>query len=223
MRLFNVSSLSDADFLQILAFLSGGGVMGFPTDTAYGLGADPFNDAAVSRIFEIKGRPETKPILLLVDSLEMVERIASWTPAAKTLAAEFWPGPLTLILPALRGVPDIVTAGTGTIGVRLAAAPFARRVMRHTGKPMTATSANRSGLPAPVTAEGVAAQLEDRLELLVDGGHLPASGGSTIVDVAGGKPRVVRQGPVSAASIAECLHIPLDAAGGGSAPGGSLR
>src|SRR4030095_16095239 len=116
MQLFEASALSDGAFDQILSFLRAGGVIGFPTETAYGLGADPFNQRAVQRIFEIKGRPEGKPILLLVDSLEMASTVCHLSDTARSLAAKFWPGPLTMILPARENVPSIVTAGTGNVG-----------------------------------------------------------------------------------------------------------
>src|SRR5215471_8325716 len=124
MQLFDAGSLSDGALEQILSFLRAGGVIAFPTDTAYGLGADPFNENAVRRIFEIKGRPEAKPILLLVNSLEMASRVATFSESARTLADRFWPGPLTMILPAREIVPALVTAGTATVGVRWGDAPF---------------------------------------------------------------------------------------------------
>src|SRR6185436_272246 len=125
MQLFDAATLSNAAFEEILSFLRAGGVIGFPTDTAYGLGADPFNETAVRRIFEIKGRAEDKPILLLVDSVEMARSVASVPDKALALAERFWPGPLTMVLPALPNVPSLVTAGTGTIGIRWPDAGFA--------------------------------------------------------------------------------------------------
>jgi L-threonylcarbamoyladenylate synthase len=118
MQLFDAGTLSDGALEQILSFLREGGVIAFPTDTSYGLGADPFNDAAVRQIFAIKGRPETKPILLLVNSMEMAGRVAALSDRATALAERFWPGPLTMILPARESVPSVVTAGTGTVGIR---------------------------------------------------------------------------------------------------------
>jgi L-threonylcarbamoyladenylate synthase len=196
MRVIEEASLSDVDCLEILSFLRAGGVMGFPTDTAYGLGANPFDSAAVRRIFEIKGRREDKPILLLVDSMAMAESIAVLTTEARDLCARFWPGPLTVIVPARTHVPDSVTAGSGNIGLRWGRARFAQRMMKLAGFPLTATSANRSGEPAAVTAAEVRDQLGGLLELLIDGGELPARGGSTILDLTGARPRVVRTGPI---------------------------
>ena len=112
MQLFDAASLSDRALGQILSFLGGGGVIAFPTDTAYGLGADPFNEGAVRRIFEMKGRAETKPILVLVDSIAMANSIAILSDTALTLAERFWPGPLTMILPARASVSAMLTAGS---------------------------------------------------------------------------------------------------------------
>src|SRR5262252_1418492 len=159
MQLFDAASLSDGALRQILSFLRAGGVIAFPTDTAYGLGADPFNETAVRRIFEIKGRPDNKPILLLVNSIAMAQSVAHVSERALALAERFWPGPLTMILPARETVPTSVTAGTGTIGVRWGNAPFANRLLDSLGQPITATSANRTGMPTAVTAAEVRDQL----------------------------------------------------------------
>ncbi|HEX5000162.1 MAG TPA: L-threonylcarbamoyladenylate synthase [Terriglobia bacterium] len=197
MQIFSAQDLRDPEFDQILSFLRNGGVIGYPTDTAYGLGADPFNDAAVREIFRIKGRPETKPILLVVDSLEMAGRVARVSDEVRRLAEEFWPGPLTLVLPALESVSPLITAGTGTVGVRWPDAPMALRLIHGLDRPLTATSANRSGLPAAVTAGEVESQLAGWLDLLVDGGSLPARGGSTLLDMTTSPAVLLREGPVS--------------------------
>ena len=205
MQVFEVASLTDAGFTQILSFLREGGVIGFPTDTAYGLGADASNESAVRKIFEIKGRPETKPILLVVDSSAMAERMAELPDAAHVLAAKLWPGPLTLVLPARAHVSTVLTAGTGGIGVRWPEAPFATRLANALGRPVTATSANRSGMPAAVTAAEVQTQLEGQLEMIVDGGTLPVRGGSTLLDLTQDPPALLREGPVTYDAIKEIL------------------
>src|SRR4029450_7313976 len=152
MQVFSAASLTDRDFEQILSFLRAGGVIGFPTDTSYGLGADPFSERAIRRIFEIKGRPEGKPILLLVNSVAMATRIAHLSDTAQTLAQRFWPGPLTMIVPARDFLPSLLTAGTGTVGLLWPASNFAQRLIAGFDRPVTATSANRSGMPSAVTA-----------------------------------------------------------------------
>jgi L-threonylcarbamoyladenylate synthase len=206
MQLLDVASLEHEDFEKILSFLRKGGVIAFPTDTAYGLGADPFNESAVREIFEIKRRPETKPILLLVNSIPMAETVAKLPPQALTLAARFWPGPLTMILPAAATVPDLLTAGTGSIGVRLPQSPFAQRLLAALGHPITATSANLTGNPAAVTVGELVDQLGSRLKIVIDGGTLPVAGGSTIVDLTGRTPVVLRPGPVAYADLSETLR-----------------
>src|SRR5262245_20416780 len=206
MQLFEATALSDGAFEQILSFLRAGGVIGFPTDTAYGLAADPFNESAIRRIFEIKGRPETKPILLLVDSLSMLQGLAEVSEVALTLPKHFWPAPLTMILPALGNVPRLLTAGTSGIGVRWPAAVFAISLIQLYGKPITATSANRTGMPAAVTAEEVSAQLKGDLEMLVDGRRLPARGGSTVLDLTHASPLLLRDGPISFETLNEVLQ-----------------
>jgi L-threonylcarbamoyladenylate synthase len=206
MQLFDAATLSNAAFEEILSFLRAGGVIGFPTDTAYGLGADPFSESAVRRIFEIKGRAEDKPILLLVNSIEMAQSIATLSDAALAVAARFWPGPLTMILPARPNVLSIVTAGTGTVGVRWGGAAFAGSLISAWDQPITATSANRSGMESAVTAAEVQLQLQDRLAMLVDGGSLPVRGGSTLLDLTQTPPKVLRRGPVSEAELEALLR-----------------
>lgn len=212
MQTFDAANLSDRDFDQILSFLRAGGVIGFPTDTSYGLGADPFQESAARRIFEIKGRPDAKPILVLVDSMTMLKQIADCSTmfeTTKLLANRFWPGPLTLILPVRNSdsgnVSRLVTADTGTIGVRWPLAPFANRLVRAFGKPITATSANKSGQPSTASADEVRAQLGMDLEMLIDGGVLSSPLGSTIVDLTQQRPTLVREGPVSRKALEEAL------------------
>jgi L-threonylcarbamoyladenylate synthase len=205
MQLFDAATLSNGAFEEILTFLRAGGVIAFPTDTSYGLGADPFNESGVRRIFEIKGRPEDKPVLLLVNSVEMARSVAFVSDKALAVAERFWPGSLTLILPARPNVPSLVTAGTGTIGIRWARAPFAERLLAALDRPVTATSANRSGMGAAITAEEVRTQLEEHLDILIDGGSLPARGGSTLLDLTETPAKVLREGPVSAAALYDAL------------------
>lgn len=212
MQTYDAANLSAGEFEQILSFLRAGGVIGFPTDTAYGLGADPFQESAARRIFEIKGRPDAKPILVLVDSMTMLNQIVDYSGVSditERLASRFWPGPLTLILPvrksASENVSRLVTAGTGTIGVRWPQAPFAMRLVRTFGKPITATSANKSGQPSTASADEVRAQLGADLEMLIDGGVLANPQGSTLVDLTQKRPAILREGPVSRKALEEAL------------------
>lgn len=182
-----------------------GRVAAIPTDTVYGLAADPFQPRAVAEVFSLKRRPETLPLLLLIDSARQLDGVVAERPELfERLAAAFWPGPLTMILPAAERVPEAVTAGSGTIAVRLPAAEIPRRLARLAG-PITGTSANRSGRPAALTAAEVKQQLGSRVglveqPLIIDGGRSRTLRPSTIVDLTGA-PRVVRQGAVPAGRL----------------------
>jgi L-threonylcarbamoyladenylate synthase len=178
------------------AVLKRGGVVAFPTETYYGLGAAALDRAAVRRIFELKGRPETKPVLLLVDSIAMAETVGEVGVRARTLMARHWPGPLTLVLRARPGVPEEVTAGTGTVGVRLSPHAVACGVVGALGAPVTAPSANPSGLEPAPTASAVLAYFRDALDLVLDGGTTVGGEPSTVLDTTVEPPRVLRQGAV---------------------------
>lgn len=174
-----------------------GGLVAFPTETFYGLGADALSASAVSRVFQAKGRPDDKPLLVLVDAVEMVDAVAASVPAsARRLMARHWPGPLTLVLPARPGLPSSLTAGTGTIGVRLPGHGLARALVSRVGSPVTAPSANPHGAPSPRTAAEVAAALRAAVDLILDGGPTPGGLPSTLVDVTGPRPRILRPGVV---------------------------
>jgi L-threonylcarbamoyladenylate synthase len=203
---FRAEGLQDNAYAEIVALLRSGGIIGFPTDTAYGIGADPFNEASVERIFKIKGRLDTKPILLVVNSIEMAESVSRPPEPFYSLARKFWPGPLTAVMPAASCLPAVLTAGSNTIGIRWPAAVFAEAVLQRFGKPLTATSANRSGMPSPVTAEEVEEQLGDMLDAVIDGGTLPARGGSTLLDLTTDPPVILREGPISFESLSDFFN-----------------
>jgi len=179
------------------AVLRAGGLVAFPTETFYGLGASALQAAAVRRVFEVKGRPEGKPVLVLVDSVAMVDAVAlEVSPRARALMLAHWPGALTLVLRARPDLPGEITAGSGTVGVRLSAHPLARALVSALGEPVTAPSANLSGRPAPTTAVDVLAQFRDRIELVLDGGATAGGEPSTVLDVTVDPPRVIRAGAV---------------------------
>jgi L-threonylcarbamoyladenylate synthase len=180
------------------AILRGGGLVAFPTESFYGLGAGALQPRALSRIFEVKGRPDGKPLLVLVDSVAMVEALVSEIPpGARELMSRHWPGPLTLVLKAAAHVPDRLTAGTGTVGVRMPGHPIALALVRAAGLAVTAPSANPSGAPPPTTAEAVRRYFGDALDLILDGGPTPGGAASTVADCTMWPPRVLRPGPVS--------------------------
>ena len=178
------------------AVLRDGGLVAFPTETFYGLGAAASDAAAVRRVFRVKGRDEGKPLLVLVDSIAMAERVAEVTRRARELMARHWPGALTLVLPARAGLPPELTAGTGTIGVRLSPHPVARGLARALGGPVTAPSANLAGAPPPSTAAAVLAGFDGAIDLVLDGGATGGGPPSTVVDVTTDPPRVLRWGAV---------------------------
>jgi L-threonylcarbamoyladenylate synthase len=159
-----------------------------------------------ARIFDIKGRTETKPILVLVNSIEMAGSVAELSDRALALAERFWPGPLTMILPARSSVPTAVTAGTSTIGVRWAGTPFTQRLLAAFSQPITATSANRSGRPAAITLAELREQLGESVEFLIDGGELPARGGSTLLDLTETPAKLLREGPIAEAELSDVLR-----------------
>ena len=179
-----------------------GGVIAFRTDTFYGLGADPFNVVAVARIRELKGREDDKPILLLISDVDQVERlITDQSKHFQDLAARFWPGPLTIVGRANTDLPDGITVGTGTVGVRLPADASVRDLVRECGGALTATSANPAGRDAARSAEEVLNYFPTGIDLIVDGGQVTAIEPSTVVDATVSPPRVIREGAISAALI----------------------
>ncbi len=179
------------------ARVQAGGLVAFPTESFYGLGADALDPAAVARVFEVKGRPDDKPLLVLVDSVEMAAEMAAAIPdGARALMARHWPGALTLVLRASARVPAGLTGGTGTVGVRLPGHAVARALVVAAARPITAPSANPSAAPAPRTAADVRGYFDGRVELILDGGTTPGGAGSTVADCTVWPPRILRQGPV---------------------------
>ena len=180
---------------QALVVLREGGLVAFPTDTVYGVGALAFDGKAVESIYKAKDRPIEKAIPILIGDVEDITKVSSEVPLmAKKLAKQFWPGPLTIVLPKHISLPDSVSA-TKTVGVRVPDHTVARSVLRAAG-PMAVTSANLSGQPSPSTAEEVFAQLNGRIALILDGGKTPGGVPSTLVDCTGSKPVVMREGPI---------------------------
>jgi L-threonylcarbamoyladenylate synthase len=177
--------------------LKGGGLVAFPTDTVYGLGADAFLPSAVEKIYEVKGRRLTKAIPLLIGNAESLHIVAEHIPdVAWALADRFWPGALTLVLYRKPEVPLLVTGGGATVAVRVPDHSFALELIHAAGGVVAATSANLSGHPDPTTASEVMGYLESRIELIVDGGRCPGGIPSTVIDLTKTPPEVVRLGPM---------------------------
>lgn len=210
----------DADVIRRAAdVIRAGGLVAFPTETVYGLGASALDARAAGRIFEAKGRPPTNPLILHVAGADAVLNVAAeWPETARGLAARFWPGPLTLVVPKAAAVPDIVTAGGPTVAVRCPNHPVALALIREAGVPIAAPSANRSTELSPTRAEHVLKSLNGRIDLLLDGG--PCSGGieSTVVDVTGAIPRILRPGLISALQLESvCGRVEIGAKSEGAA------
>ncbi len=192
---------------EAATWIRDGGVIAIPTDTLYGIAADPFNPRAVARIFEVKGRDADQALpLVAADLAQVVRQIGPLTESARRLVTRFWPGPLTLLAPAPPRLADGVTGGTGRVGVRVPAFAVTRAVCAAVGHPITATSANISGQAPPADPDLVERSLGDRLDYLLDTGCTPGGLPSTIVDVTGDAPRLVRGGAISWDDISACLQ-----------------
>jgi len=185
-------------FTAALAALKRGEVIVLPTETLYGLGADALNAAAVERVFQLKGRDAANPIPVLVADRAMLDALVTEvTPPAERLIAEFWPGPLTLVLPARQDLPKPLVNSTGGIGVRISSRPIAAALVKALGRPMTATSANPSGQPAARTVEQARHYFAGRIEIFIDGGELTSRTGSTVAEISSERIRIIRQGDIS--------------------------
>jgi len=197
---------ADDAIAEAAAVVRAGGLVAFATETVYGLGADATNPAAVARIFEAKGRPATNPLIVHADAVEMARScVGGWNEVADALAYRFWPGPLTLVLPRSPIIPDIVTAGRGTVGIRIPAPAVARRLIAATGRPIAAPSANRSNRVSPVTAAHVKKGLDGRVDLILDSSGTTVGLESTVVDATRSPPRILRPGPISARDLRRAL------------------
>jgi L-threonylcarbamoyladenylate synthase len=182
--------------------LYAGEVVALPTETVYGLAANALNAKAVARIFEVKGRPAHNPIIVHVASVEMAARcVTRWPDAAEQLAKAFWPGPLSMVLPRAKEIPDIVTAGGQTVGVRWPSHPFIQAVIRECGFPLAAPSANLSNQVSPTNAEHVRKQIGDKVRLIVDGGQSQVGIESTVMDLTTEPPTVLRPGMIREESL----------------------
>lgn len=175
-----------------------GGLVAFPTETVYGLGADALNDKAANRIYEAKGRPSDNPLIVHIYKISQVhEAAAEVSRKAEQLMEAFWPGPLTIILPKKAAVPDATTGGLSTVAIRMPSNPEARDLIRASGRLIAAPSANLSGRPSPTTAEHVYEDMEGRIPMILDGGPVTIGIESTIVDMSGDTPMILRPGYIT--------------------------
>jgi L-threonylcarbamoyladenylate synthase len=191
---------------EAIAALRRGDVIVFPTETLYGLGADALNSQAVEQVFQLKGRDPVNPIPVLVADREMLHALVADIPeAAQKLIRQFWPGPLTLVLPARKEIPKPLCNPSGGVGVRISSQAIATRLVNALGRPLTATSANPSGKEPARTIPEAKTYFGDQIEVFVDGGKLTAKTGSTVVEVMGDTIKIIRQGELNTAELGRVL------------------
>lgn len=201
-----VVKTTEEELIEAAAILKKGGLVAFPTETVYGLGADALNEEAARKIYAAKGRPSDNPLIAHIAKKEDIEPLVREIPeAGKKLMDAFWPGPLTLIFPKSGRVPKGTTGGLDTVAVRMPSDPVARRLIELAGTPVAAPSANTSGRPSPTTAEHVRQDMDGRIEMIVDGGPVGIGVESTIVDVTGEIPMVLRPGAITMEMLKKCV------------------
>lgn len=210
--------VSDREIKNAVAVLCAGGLVAFPTETVYGLGADASNPEALKKVFAAKGRPHDHPLIVHVaDAAQLANWAREIPPAATRLAKKFWPGPLTMILRRAPGVSDLVTGGQDTVALRVPSHPVAQALLRAFGGGIAAPSANRFGRVSATTAEHVRHEFGDTVDCVLDGGAADVGIESTIVDLSGAQPGLLRPGRITAQQLEEVLEMPL-AAPGSAAP-----
>lgn len=186
--------------------INAGGLVAFPTETVYGLGANALNSEAVARIYEAKGRPSRNPLIVHVADIESARKLTTgWTETAERLAERFWAGALTLVLPKSPHIPDIVTGGGGTVAIRVPSHPVAQALLRSAGVPIAAPSANRSNQLSPTLAEHVFKGLNGRIEMILDGGATAGGVESAVLSLVENPPRLLRPGLITPAEIMEVV------------------
>ena len=210
-KIIQINKFESEDWLQTTAnILDSSGVIGFPTDTFYGLGANPFDQAAIDKIFAIKSRDKNKPILVLIGEGEQLSQVVKMvSKEADTLIKAFWPGPLTLLFEAKSGLPSNLLGNGNTIGVRFPNSQVASQLMCKTGKPITATSANVSGSTECRSGKELLNVLGDKLDLVLDGGESPGGKASTIIDTSCFPPKLIRVGEIDREKVESVLNISL--------------
>jgi L-threonylcarbamoyladenylate synthase len=203
----NLTETAEAEsFRRAVEALKRGKVIVFPTETLYGLGADAFNGTAVEQVFELKGRNRQQPIPVLVADMEMLRVVVDEIPlGARRLMDQFWPGPLTIVLPARKGTPEPLLNADARVGVRISSHPVATQLVRALGRPLTATSANRSGEEPARTLEEARRTFGQQIESYIAGGTLTSKAGSTVVEIDRNGLKVIREGDISAATLREVL------------------
>ena len=196
----------DGELLEAAEILRSGGLVAFPTETVYGLGANALDEAAAKKIYAAKGRPSDNPLIAHISSMEELPALVREIPeAGRKLAEKYWPGPLTMIFPKKDVVPYGTTGGLDTVAVRMPSDPVANRLIKLAGIPVAAPSANTSGRPSPTRAEHVIEDMDGKIEMILDGGQVGIGVESTIVDVSGPVPTLLRPGAVTLEMLRETL------------------
>jgi L-threonylcarbamoyladenylate synthase len=209
----------NSEIARAAELLRAGRLVAFPTETVYGLGANALDAAAVARIFEVKGRPRSSPLIVHVASIEAARDLAvRWPEDAERLARRFWPGPLTIVVPKSAAVADVVTAGLPSVGLRMPAHPLALALLEAAGIPLAAPSANRFTELSPTTAEHVRQSLGDAVDMILDGGPCAVGIESAVISLAGSTPRILRPGVISQTEIEDVIG-PVEVGPGAESPG----
>jgi len=183
-----------------------GGLVVYPTDTVYGLGCDPFNVRAVERVFKAKGERKEKPLPILASDMECIQKIAFINEKARKIAEKYWPGPLTLVVLKKPALPDIVTCGLPSVGVRIPKHTVAFQLIRLCNGLLVGTSANKTGDKPPKTAREAAKQLGEEVDIVLDGGPTPLGKESSVIDLTSMKPKMLREGPVKLGDVLNSLR-----------------
>lgn len=205
-KLYQLTPEDTGALRELGALLRGGGLAGIPTETVYGLAANAFDGPAVAKIFRAKGRPQDNPLIVHICAFSQIYALVREVPMqAVALARAYWPGPLTMILPKSPAIPEEVSAGLGTVAVRMPSHPLARAIIRAAGVPLAAPSANLSGSPSPTTARHVLDDMDGRIEAVVDGGPCAVGVESTVVTLAAGRPRLLRPGGITLGQLRAVL------------------
>ena len=204
--LTKLRNADEASVREAAEILKSGGLVAFPTETVYGLGANAFNAEAVLSVFTAKGRPADNPLIVHIYERSQLDEICDIPPRAPALMDAFWPGPLTILFPRKPVIPDVVTAGLSTVAVRMPSHPVALSLLKTSGLPVAAPSANRSGRPSPTTAMHVMEDMKGIIPMILDGGACEIGLESTVLDLSNEKPVILRPGGITKSMLEEVLH-----------------
>lgn len=213
-KISDKENVKDGELLEAAEILRAGGLVAFPTETVYGLGANALDEKAAKKIYAAKGRPSDNPLIAHISCIDELPALVREIPeAGRRLAEKYWPGPLTMIFPKKDVVPCGTTGGLDTVAVRMPSDPVANRLIRLAGIPVAAPSANTSGRPSPTRAEHVIEDMDGKIEMILDGGEVGIGVESTIVDVSGAVPTLLRPGAITMEMLEETLgHVEIDPA-----------